>query len=259
MAQHPPPLVAGNWKMNGLRSSLSDVALMREAVAAGRAGRAEVLICPPATLLMAVAAICEGSPLKAGGQDCRAEPSGAFTGDISAAMLKDAGAAYVILGHSERRAFHHESNAIVRLKAQAALRAGLTPIICVGETLEDREKGKALAIISAQLAGSVPEGSPPGGIVLAYEPVWAIGTGLTPGHKEIAEMHRFIRERVTQNIPGVRATLRILYGGSVKPENAADLLSAADVDGALVGGASLTSDTFIEIAEFYRWSGAEPP
>jgi triosephosphate isomerase (TIM) len=259
MAQHPPPLVAGNWKMNGLRSSLSEVALIREAVMAGRAGRAEVLICPPATLLMAVAAICEGSPLKAGGQDCHAEPWGAFTGDVSAGMLKDAGAAYVILGHSERRTLHHESNAAVRRKAQAALRAGLTPIICIGETLEEREKGQALATVSAQLAGSIPEESLPGGIVLAYEPVWAIGTGLTPAHREIIEMHRFIREKMSQNIAGQRATLRILYGGSVKPENAADLLSAADVDGALVGGASLTSASFMEIAEFYRWRAAEQP
>jgi triosephosphate isomerase len=236
--------------MNGLRSSLSEVALMREAVTAGRAGQAEVLICPPATLLMPVAAICEGSPLKTGGQDCHPEPSGAFTGDVSAGMLKDAGAAYVILGHSERRTLHHESSAIVRQKAQAALREGLTPIICVGETLEQRERGQALATVSAQLAGSIPKESPAGGIVLAYEPVWAIGTGLTPGHREITEMHRFIREKMSH---AQRATLRILYGGSVKPENAADLLSAADVDGALVGGASLTSAAFMEIAAFYRW------
>lgn len=258
MAPHLPPLVAGNWKMNGLRSSLSEVVAMREATAAGVAGQAEVVVCPPATLLMAVAAICAGSPLKAGGQDCHAEPGGAFTGDVSAGMLKDAGASYVILGHSERRTFHRESSAAVRLKAQAALRAGLTPIICVGETLDEREKGHALATVSAQLARSFPKESPPGGIVVAYEPVWAIGTGLTPAKKEIAEMHRFIREEIAKHWPHEADRLRILYGGSVKPENAADLLSAADVDGALVGGASLTSAAFMEIAEFYRWRATQP-
>jgi triosephosphate isomerase len=252
MANDVPPLVAGNWKMNGLRNSLGEVALMRDAVAAGGAGTAEVLICPPATLLMAVSGICEGFPLKVGGQDCHAEPSGSFTGDISAEMLKDAGASYVILGHSERRAGHRENNETVRLKALAARRAGLTAIICVGETIGEREKGQALAIVGTQLSGSIPKNSLLGGIVVAYEPVWAIGTGLTPEHKEISEMHRFIREKVDQNLPGQGANLRILYGGSVKPENAAQLLSAADVDGALVGGASLSSAAFLEIAKFYR-------
>jgi len=252
MTNNVPPLVAGNWKMNGTRASLGEVALMRDAVAKGGAGRAEVLICPPATLLMAAAQICEGSAIKIGGQDCHAEPCGAFTGDISAEMLKDAGATYVILGHSERRAGHRESNETVRLKALAALRAGLTAIICVGETSGERDAGKALAVVSTQLTGSIPENSPPGRIVVAYEPVWAIGTGLTPGQKEIAEMHRFIREKVNEHLPGQSALLRILYGGSVKPENAAELLSAGDVDGALVGGASLSSAAFMEIAAFYR-------
>jgi triosephosphate isomerase len=247
-----PPLVAGNWKMNGLRNSLGEVALLRDAVAGGGVGRAEVLICPPATLLMAVFEICIGFPLKVGGQDCHAESSGAFTGDVSAEMLRDAGATYVILGHSERRAGHCESNETIRLKALAALRAGLTLIICVGETIGERRKGQALATVGTQLSGSIPKNSPPGGIVVAYEPVWAIGTGLTPGHKEISEMHRFIREKVDENLPGQGPTLRILYGGSVKPENAAKLLSAADVDGALVGGASLSSTAFLEIAKFYR-------
>ncbi len=259
MAQQLPPLVAGNWKMNGLRSNLSEVVSMREATAAGIAGQAEVVVCPPATLLMAVAAICAGSPLKAGGQDCHPDPGGAFTGDVSAGMLKDAGASYVILGHSERRTLHHESNATVRLKAQAALRAGLTPIICVGETLDEREKGQALATVSAQLAGSVPEQSPHAGIVVAYEPVWAIGTGFTPAKRDIAQMHRFIREEFTRLSPEQGDGLRILYGGSVKPENAAELLSAGDVDGALVGGASLTSAAFMEIAGFYRWRAARRP
>ena len=252
MANDVRPLVAGNWKMNGLRNSLGEVALMRDAVAAGGAGRAEVLICPPATLLMAASGICEGFPLKVGGQDCHAEPSGAFTGDVSAEMLKDAGASYVILGHSERRAGHCESNETVRLKALAALRAGLTLIICVGETIGEREKGQAFATVGTQLSGSIPKNSPPGGIVVAYEPIWAIGTGHTPGHNEITEMHRFIRKKIDRNMPGQGATLRILYGGSVKPENAAKLLSAADVDGALVGGASLSSAAFLEIAKLYR-------
>jgi triosephosphate isomerase (TIM) len=246
------PLVAGNWKMNGARSSLGEVVLIRDAVAAGRAGRAEVLICPPATLLMAAAGICEGFPLKLGGQDCHAEDAGAFTGDISAAMLKDAGASYVILGHSERRAGYRESDESVRRKAKAALRAGLCAIVCVGETIAEREAGEAMAAVHNQLAGSIPENAPPERIVVAYEPVWAIGSGLTPGKKEISEMHGFIRQRLSACLLGQGTGLRILYGGSVKPENATDVLSAENVDGALVGGASLSSVAFMEIAGFYR-------
>jgi triosephosphate isomerase (TIM) len=245
-------LVAGNWKMNGLRKSLGNVSSICEAVAAGGAGKAEIVVCPPATLLMAAAQICEGTPVGVGGQDCHAEASGAFTGDISAEMLKDAGANYVILGHSERRAGHHETDKIVRAKAEAALRAGLTAIICVGETRAEREAGDAFAIVGVQLAGSIPENSPPGRIVVAYEPVWAIGTGLTPMPRDIAEMHGFIRGRVNQHLPGQGASLLILYGGSVGPANAAELLSVADVDGALVGGASLSSAEFMAIAGVYR-------
>jgi triosephosphate isomerase (TIM) len=246
------PLVAGNWKMNGVRKSLAEAASICEAVAAGGAGKAEIVVCPPATLLMAVTAICEGTKVGVGGQDCHAEASGAFTGDISAEMLKDAGATYVILGHSERRAGHHETNEIVRAKAKAALRAGLMAIICVGETRAEREAGDAFSIVGAQLAGSVPENSPPGQIIIAYEPVWAIGTGLTPAPQDIAEMHGFIRERANQHLPGQGASMRILYGGSVSPANAAKLLSAEDVDGALVGGASLHSAEFMAIAGVYR-------
>jgi triosephosphate isomerase len=246
------PLVAGNWKMNGVRKSLAEAASICEAVAAGGAGKAEIVVCPPATLLMAVTAICEGRKVGVGGQDCHAEASGAFTGDISAEMLKDAGATYVILGHSERRAGHHETNEIVRAKAKAALRAGLMAIICVGETRAEREAGDAFSIVGAQLAGSVPENSPPGQIIIAYEPVWAIGTGLTPAPQDIAEMHGFIRERANQHLPGQGASMRILYGGSVSPANAAKLLSAEDVDGALVGGASLHSAEFMAIAGVYR-------
>lgn len=246
------PLVAGNWKMNGLRESLNEAASICKAVAAGGAGKAEIAVCPPATLLMAVTAICEGTKVGVGGQDCHAEASGAFTGDISAEMLKDAGATYVILGHSERRAGHHETNEQVRAKAKAALRAGLMAIICVGETRAERDAGGALAIVGKQLASSIPDNSPPGRIVIAYEPVWAIGTGFTPTPQDIAEMHGFIRERMNQHLPGQGANLRILYGGSVNPANAAELLSVEDVDGALVGGASLNCAEFMAIAGVYR-------
>jgi triosephosphate isomerase (TIM) len=252
MSHGPRPLVAGNWKMNGFRKSLAEVAAICEAVTAGGAGPAEVVICPPATLLMAAAGICAGTPVGLGGQDCHPQDSGAFTGDISAPMLKDAGASYVILGHSERRTGHQETSAVVLAKAKAALSAGLTPIICVGETRAEREEGDALAIVGAQLSGSIPEDSPPEGLVIAYEPVWAIGTGLTPKPEEIAAMHGFIREQMGQHLSGQGASVRILYGGSVNPANAAVLLSAEDVDGALVGGASLSSAAFMEIARFYR-------
>jgi triosephosphate isomerase len=238
--------------MNGLRKSLAEAASICEAVAAGGAGKAEVVVCPPATLLMAVAQICDRSPVGLGGQDCHAGASGAFTGDISAEMLKDAGASYVILGHSERRAGHHETDKIVRAKAKGALRTGLAAIICVGETRAEREAGDAFSIVGVQLAGSIPENSPPGQIIIAYEPVWAIGTGLTPTPRDIAEMHGFIRGRVNQHVPEQGASMRILYGGSVRPANAAELLSIEDVDGALVGGASLSSAEFMAIAGVYR-------
>ncbi|MGH6838304.1 MAG: triose-phosphate isomerase [Methylocella sp.] len=250
------PLVAGNWKMNGLRKSLAEVTAICESVAAGGAGEAEVVVCPPATLLISTARICEGTKVGLGGQDCHAETSGAFTGDISAEMLKDAGAAYVILGHSERRAGHHETDKIVRAKATAALRAGLTVIICVGETRTARDAGEAFSVVGAQLAGSIPKDSPPGRVVVAYEPIWAIGTGLTPTRQDIAEMHGFIRDfiraKVNQHLPGQGESTRILYGGSVRPANAAELLSVEDVDGALVGGASLRSAEFMAIADVYR-------
>jgi triosephosphate isomerase len=252
MIHRTRPLVAGNWKMNGLRESLNEAASICKAVAAGGAGKAEIVVCPPATLLMAVTAICEGTKVGVGGQDCHAEASGAFTGDISAEMLKDAGATYVILGHSERRNDHHETNEIVRAKAKAALRAGLMAIICVGETRAERDAGGALAIVGKQLASSIPDNSPPGRIVIAYEPVWAIGTGFTPTPRDIAEMHGLIRERMNQHLPGQGANLRILYGGSVNPANATELLSVEDVDGTLVGGASLSCAEFMAIAGVYR-------
>jgi triosephosphate isomerase len=252
MSLGPRPLVAGNWKMNGSRKSLAEVAAICKAVTAGGAGRAEAVICPPATLLMAAADICQGTPAGLGGQDCHVAESGAFTGDISAGMLKDAGASYVILGHSERRAGHQESSALVCAKAKAALGAGLTPIICVGETGAEREAGEAFAVASAQLAASIPQNVPPERIVIAYEPVWAIGSGVTPRPEEIAAMHAFIRAQASHHLAVQGERLRILYGGSVSPANAAQLLAAEGVDGALVGGASLSAASFMQIAGFYR-------
>jgi triosephosphate isomerase len=252
MTQKPRPLVAGNWKMNGLRDSLGEVSSMCVAVARGGAGTAEIVICPPATLLMAAAAICEGSRVALGGQDCHNEPSGPYTGDISAEMLKDAGAAYVIVGHSERRSGYNEGNASVHEKAAAAFRAGLTAIVCVGETKAEREAGDALTVVGSQLVGSIPKTSSAETLVIAYEPVWAIGSGLTPAPQDIADMHGFIRGRANQHLPCQGARLRILYGGSVKPANAAQLLGIKDVDGALVGGASLSNAKFMAIAGIYR-------
>ena len=246
------PLVAGNWKMHGLRKNLSEVSAICAAVTEGAAGDAEVLICPPATLLIAAARICEGSKVALGGQHCHEEPSGPFTGDLSAEMLKDAGATYVILGHSERRSGHHEGNHSVHEKTLGALRAGLTAIVCVGETKSEREAGDALRLVGSQLIGSIPKSASSESLVIAYEPVWAIGTGLTPTPEDIAEMHHFIRVQVNDLLPGQGAALRILYGGSVKPGNAAKLLLVKDVDGALVGGASLNSSEFMGIAGIYR-------
>ena len=246
------PLIAGNWKMNGFRESLNEASSICAAVAAGGAGTAEVVVCPPATLLMAVARICEGTKVAVGGQDCHSEPSGPYTGDISAEMLRDAGATYVILGHSERRSSYNEGSASVREKVAAAFLAGLTAIVCVGETRAEREAGGALAVVGSQLAGSIPKTSSRENLVIAYEPVWAIGTGLTPARQDIAEMHGFIRERVNRHLAGQGDGMRILYGGSVKPANAGELLSIGDVDGALVGGASLSCAEFMAIAGVYR-------
>ena len=234
-------LVAGNWKMNGL---LSDGVALARAVAARATGtpRCELLVCPPTTLLAAVGAAIAGSGVMLGGQDCHAEPKGAFTGDISAEMLKDAGCSHVVLGHSERRHGHGESDAAVRGKVAAAWRAGLVAILCVGETRAEREAGRALDIVARQLAGSLPDGADAGRLVVAYEPVWAIGTGLTPTMADIADMHAAIRSRIP---PGTR----ILYGGSVNPGNAGGILAHAEIDGALVGGASLKPDDFCAIAE----------
>lgn len=246
------PLVAGNWKMNGLRRGLVEIAGLCAAVADGAAGAAEIVICPPATLLMKAAEICAGSLVRLGGQDCHVAPRGAFTGDVSAEMLRDAGAAYVILGHSERRTAHGETDERVRLKAAAALTAGLSPIVCVGESHAERRAGRTLAVVLAQLAGSLPEGVAGEDLIIAYEPVWAIGTGLTPTPGDIAEVHGALRHGLEGLLPGHAAEVRILYGGSVKPGNAAELMKVADVDGALVGGASLVCADFLAIASVYR-------
>jgi triosephosphate isomerase len=245
------PLVAGNWKMNGLGASSREL----EAIMAGAGtlvGKADLLICPPATLLARFAEIARKSTVAIGGQDCHAEPSGAFTGDISAEMLADAGATAVIVGHSERRTLHKEADAGVKAKALAAWRAGLTAIVCVGETQAQREAGKALATVGQQLAGSLPENANAEKLVVAYEPVWAIGTGLTPTPADIAEVHGFIRERLVARYGGKGEEMRILYGGSVKPSNAQELMAVRDVDGALIGGASLKAADFLGIAAVYR-------
>lgn len=234
-------LAAGNWKMNGTPAALAELTAL---VAAHPDPACEMLICPPATLIAQAAWAVRGSRLGLGGQDCHASASGAHTGDISAAMLKDAGAGYVILGHSERRADHGETDAQVQAKALAAQAAGLVPIVCVGETEAQRDAGQTLAVIGAQLDGSVPEGATAAGLVVAYEPVWAIGTGRTPTLPQIAEVHAFLRNRLAHRIGPEAAGVRLLYGGSVKPSNAAEIFAVPHVDGALVGGASLKAADF---------------
>jgi triosephosphate isomerase len=244
------PLVAGNWKMNGLRVSAAELGKIVQGSEA--LPKVDLLVCPPATLVMMFAAAVHGSRVAIGAQDCHAEPAGAYTGDISAEMLADAGASAVIVGHSERRAYHHESDADVRAKALAARRAELTAIVCVGETKEQRTTGGTLDVVGAQLAGSLPDGATAENLVVAYEPVWAIGTGLTPTPADVAEVHGFIRERLIARFGAAGEGIRVLYGGSVKPANAAELLSVTNVDGALVGGASLKADDFLGIAAAYR-------
>jgi triosephosphate isomerase len=245
------PLVAGNWKMNGLRASAAELGKIvagSDAVSA----KVDLLVCPPATLVMMFVSAAHGSKVAIGAQDCHAEAAGAFTGDISAEMLADAGATAVIVGHSERRTYHGESDAMVRAKALAAWRAGLLAIVCVGETKDQRTGGQTLDVVGAQLAGSLPNSVVPEGLVVAYEPVWAIGTGLTPTPADVAQVHGFIREQLTKRFGETGEEIRILYGGSVKPQNAAELLHIANVDGALVGGASLKAEDFLGIAAAYR-------
>ncbi|UTP37705.1 triose-phosphate isomerase [Phenylobacterium sp. LH3H17] len=240
----PTPLIAGNWKMNGVAASLAEAL----ATAAGLGETTtRVAICPPATLTDRAAAALKDTKVLVGGQDCRAETSGAFTGDVSAAMLADAGASLVILGHSERRAGYGETDALVAAKTSAALTAGLEPIVCVGETLDERKAGKALQIVTGQVRGSLPAELAGKAFSVAYEPVWAIGTGLTPSTAEIEEVHVAIRATLVEMFGDHGKTPAILYGGSVKPSNAAEILHAAEVGGALVGGASLKAEDFLAI------------
>lgn len=240
------PLVAGNWKMNGLGLSLDEARAVSAAVEAHPPG-CRVALCPPATLVGRMADLLNGTGVEVGGQDCRAEETGAFTGDVSAEMLVDAGAALVILGHSERRAGYGESDALVSAKAEAALRAGLEPIICVGETLQQREAGETLDFVTSQVRGSLPSSLAGKAFAVAYEPVWAIGTGLTPTLEQIEEVHVAIRATLVEVFGEAGKIPPILYGGSVKPSNAAEILKAKEVGGALVGGASLKAADFLGI------------
>jgi triosephosphate isomerase len=251
MAEVSRPLVAGNWKMNGLRGS-SAAELVKMIQGAGDiAARADLMVCPPATLLASFASLAQGTPVTIGGQNCHAEPSGAFTGDLSAEMLRDAGAVAVIVGHSERRALHRETDSDVNAKARAAWRAGLTAIVCVGETNDERTAGKTLDVVNVQAHASLPDGATAGNLVVAYEPVWAIGTGLTPTAADVAEVHGCIRRHLESRYGAAGHDIRILYGGSVKPSNAAELMHVPNVDGALVGGASLKAEDFLGIARAY--------
>jgi triosephosphate isomerase len=248
----PRPLVAGNWKMNGLRASARVLEEIHAGYTPGLKAKVELAVCPPATLIGHFAQVSVGSRVAIGGQDCHAKESGAFTGDLSAEMLADAGATYVIVGHSERRQYHREKDADVCAKAMAAYRAGLTAIVCVGETREEREAGKALAVVKKQLRGSIPVDSNSHNLVVAYEPVWAIGTGLTPTVADVAEVHAAIRDELRRLVGKAEAPkVRILYGGSVKPSNAAELMAVDNVNGALVGGASLVAADFLGIAGAY--------
>ncbi len=244
------PLVAGNWKMNGLKASAGELGKIVQG-AGGLWPKVELMICPPVTLILTFALAALGSRVQIGAQDCHAEPSGAFTGDISAEMLADLGCSAVIVGHSERRTLHKETDAEVLAKAKAAWRAGLMAIVCIGETQAERQAGQTLDVLGRQLAGSLPDGVTAANLVIAYEPVWAIGTGLTPTAADVAQAHQFIRTRMADRHGPAGQAVRILYGGSVKPSNARELMGVANVDGALVGGASLKADDFLGIASAY--------
>ena len=242
------PLIAGNWKMNGLRAAMAEF----EAMVAGApsvAAKADLLVCPPATLVAAFAEKARGTAVAVGAQDCHPKPSGAHTGDISAEMLADAGAKAIIVGHSERRADHGESDQLVRQKTEAVWRAGLVAVVCIGESEEQRNAGQTLDILRGQLSLSLPDASTANNLVVAYEPIWAIGTGRTPTAADVEQIHKFIRDLLTERFKGEGSKMRILYGGSVKPSNAAELMAIANVDGALVGGASLKAADFLAIAQ----------
>jgi triosephosphate isomerase len=247
------PLIAGNWKMNGLKASMTEFEAMLRG-APDVLDKADLLVCPPVTLLASFASKAssfgqEGRHVvSVGAQDCHKNVSGAHTGDIAPEMLADAGATAVIVGHSERRADHGETDAVVREKALAAWRAGLTAIVCIGETQAERDAGKTLDVCGTQLKGSLPDDATSGNLIVAYEPVWAIGTGLTPTAQDVEQVHKFIRDRLTERFKNEGASIRILYGGSVKPSNAKELMAVPHVNGALVGGASLKAADFLAIA-----------
>ena len=244
--------MAGNWKMNGTGASLDELGSLIDRLQASPVEGADVLVCPPVTLLFLARELLRDSGIALGAQDCNVAASGAHTGDISAEMLADAGAACVIVGHSERRAEHGETSELVAAKAKAAHRAGLTSIICIGETEAERRAGRTLEIVASQLQASLPTGASAANTIIAYEPVWAIGSGLTPSDADIAEVHGFIRKGLAERLgETVSAQVRILYGGSVKPANAASIVAIANVNGALVGGASLTAKDFFAIISAY--------
>lgn len=246
------PLVAGNWKMNGARDQLDQLALMSRGIDDELADNVDVVVCPPATLLYVATTLSEDTPLMVGAQDCHSQPSGAHTGDLSAEMIADCFAEFCIVGHSERRMDHGESDFHVAGKAAACWRAGITALICIGETEEQYDAGEAEQVLARQLAVSVPEGAKETDTIIAYEPIWAIGTGKTPSPDDIRNIHAFLREKLSDRFGGHGERMSILYGGSVKPDNAADILSVLNVDGALVGGASLKAEDFLAICEAYR-------
>lgn len=246
------PLVAGNWKMNGTRASLDQIKAMADGVKSPLAEKVDALICPPATLLYVATALCDDSPLLIGAQDCHQNVSGAHTGEISADMIADCFGTHVIVGHSERRTDHAETDHLVRAKAEAAYAAELTAIICIGETADERKAGQTLDILKRQLAGSVPDSATAETTVIAYEPVWAIGTGVTPTTADVTEAHAFMRSELVKRFGNEGAKMRILYGGSVKPSNARELMAVANVDGALIGGASLKAADFLAIYGVYK-------
>ena len=243
---HVSPIVFGNWKMNGLRAEGD--ALVRDLIRglASQAGPGTMGVCPPATLLTVISDLLSDSSIKLGGQDCAVEPRGAFTGDVSAPMLRDAGCGFTLVGHSERRHGHGEGNALVKAKGEAAFKAGLDVVLCIGETEAEWDAGETIAVLDRQLEGSMPEGADAENLIIAYEPVWAIGTGKTPTMDDIASTHAHLREKLTRMVP-TGAKMPILYGGSVKAANAGEILAIENVGGALVGGASLKADEFLAI------------
>ena len=243
----PAKIAAGNWKMNGTAADKAEIDALATSHPSPSVG---IVICPPATVIAELAQSAD--PIAIGGQDCHVATHGAFTGEISAPMLKAAGATHVIVGHSERRTDHHETNEMIAAKAQAAYAAGLTAIICIGETLQERETGTTLPVLDIQLAGSLPAEATAQNTIIAYEPVWAIGTGKTPSPDDVRDIHALIRAELVDKLGGYGERMRILYGGSVKPANAKELLSVLNVDGALVGGASLKAEDFLAICDTYR-------